>query len=56
MTAASNDPNATPALTAAVGKFATDRTAKLAILTTDLASVAAARSQLATDLTAEANA
>ncbi len=43
------DPNQT-ALTAAVSAFSTDRNEKLAALTTDLAAVEAARTQLMTDL------
>ena len=52
VTAADNDttdPNQT-ALMAAVNAFSTDRNAKLATLTSDLAAVEAARTQLMTDL------
>lgn len=53
VTAANNDPQATSALQAAVNSFATDRTTKLATLTSDLQAVEAARTQLVTDLASE---
>lgn len=51
VTAASTDAMATPALQAAVSKFATDRVAALNALTGDLQAIAAARAKLASDLT-----
>lgn len=50
VTAADNDPNTTVDLQNAVNAFSTDRNAKLATLTSDLAAVEAARTQLMTDL------
>ncbi|HZL37391.1 MAG TPA: LEPR-XLL domain-containing protein [Tepidisphaeraceae bacterium] len=52
VTAANSDPNASSALQAAVGTFATDRSNCVTALASDLQTIANARTQLSTDLTA----
>ena len=52
VTAAQNDPNASAALQAAAAAFASDRTACLDTLTSDLQAIETARTTLVNDLTA----
>jgi hypothetical protein len=52
VTAANNDPNASPALKSAASVFATDRTARITTLTSDLQTISTARAKLVADLTA----
>ncbi len=52
LTAATNDPNATPAMTAAATRFSNDRIARLNALTADLQQIATDRQTLVNDLTA----
>lgn len=52
VTAAESDPTASPQLQIDIQKFATDRSATLTTLTSDLTTIIAARTQLAADLMA----
>jgi hypothetical protein len=55
VTAAESDPNASPQLQTDIQKFSSDRSTQLGTLTTDLQTITAARTQLASDLTALEN-